>query len=184
MKLLFVISKITISIYKWNYDRGALSGYGEHEGLTGVSFEKCDNDRGENLTVRAESSRHRIAYIAARYYDLSFRNPSISRFVTEPTSGSRRTTISGVPCDHTRTYTSVENAKFSNDRFSLLRFYSTFSIRLIPLFEFDNTYCRNIAWCSNFAIRNQTLEIRLVSSWRKDWKIKGSPEDNFSSFIL
>lgn len=120
MKLLFVIWKITISIYRWNYDRGALSGYGEHEGLTGVSFEKCDNDRGENLTVRAESSRHRIAYIAARYYDLSFRNPSISRFVTEPTSGSRRTTISGVPCDHTRTYTSVENAKFSNDRFSLL----------------------------------------------------------------
>lgn len=104
MKLLFVISKITISIYKWNYDRGGLSGYGEHEGLTGVSFEKCDNDRGENLTVRAESSRHRIAYIAARYYDLSFRNPSISRFVTEPTSGSRLVAYHAITLVHTQAW--------------------------------------------------------------------------------
>lgn len=154
MKLLFVISKITISIYKWNYDRGALSGYGEYEGLTGVSFEKCDNDRGENLTVRAESSRHRIAYIAARYYDLSFRNPSISRFVTEPTSGSRLVAYHAITLVHTQAW------KTRNFQTIVFLFYSTFSI------PFDNTYCHNITWWSNFAIRNQTLEIRLVSSWR------------------
>lgn len=55
-------------------------------------MEKCDNDRGENLTVykprrgvERESARlHR----ANRYYVLSFRNPGIPRFVTETTSGS------------------------------------------------------------------------------------------------
>lgn len=58
----------------------------------GYHLEKCDNDRGENLTVykprrgvERESARlHR----ANRYYVLLFRNPGIPRFVTETTSGS------------------------------------------------------------------------------------------------
>lgn len=90
---------VNLSDLTWNHED---SRHGEErEGLTGVSFEKCDNDRGENLTVRAKSSRHRFAYIVARYYVLPFRNPSIPRFVTETTSGSRRTTINSMPRDET-----------------------------------------------------------------------------------
>ena len=66
----------------------------------GYRLEKCDNDRGENLTVykprrgverERERERERESprlHRANRYYVLSFRNPGIPRFVTETTSGS------------------------------------------------------------------------------------------------
>lgn len=66
-------------------------------GLTGVSSEKCDNDRGENLTVRELSASARL-HSHADITSSRFVIP-VPGFVTR-TSGSRPSTISGLTRDH------------------------------------------------------------------------------------